>query len=129
MADLDKLKTTRSRAQAAFTKRANLLLKPGLLEPSEVSRDWRLFKAEFSRVVDVGYDYVEALREAKDDDAAKEIEKKTEECENRYLEVKRATQEAFWAIHAEETFFKQVKDSDSAIKLAEEEETVSPPNR
>lgn len=127
MADLDKLKSARSKAQAMFTKRAKALTRPGILEPAEILREWNLFKTDFFKVTDAGYECAEALREAKDEASATEIDSKTEDCENRFLEIKKATQETFWASYAEEVFFKQAKIADSAISLAEEEEGTSPP--
>ncbi|KAL2087330.1 hypothetical protein ACEWY4_018389 [Coilia grayii] len=125
MADLEKLKNVRSRAQAAFTKRGNALTKPGLLEPLEILNEWKLFKADFTRVTDTGYEYAEALREVGDEESktsAVLIDAKTAECEGRYLEVKTATQEIFWKRHAEQAFGTQTKTAESAIASAEEEE-------
>ncbi|KAJ8010259.1 hypothetical protein DPEC_G00073140 [Dallia pectoralis] len=53
---------------------------------------------------------------------ADQIDVKTAECENRFLEVKVATQETFWTSYAEEAFFKQVNTAETAITQAEEEE-------
>ncbi|XDV33290.1 hypothetical protein PO909_003748 [Leuciscus waleckii] len=125
MADLEKLKRVRSRAQASFTKRAHTLTKQGLLEPTEVLREWKIFRTDFSKVIDAGHEYAEALRESMDEEviaSANQIDVKTEECENRFLEVKKATQETFWTSYAEEAFFKQAKTAESAITQAEEEE-------
>ncbi|KAJ8014532.1 hypothetical protein DPEC_G00041200 [Dallia pectoralis] len=125
MADLDKLKSVRSRAQASFTKRAHILTKPGFLEPTEVLKEWKLFRTDFSKVTDAGHEYVEALRELMDEEVqvfADQIDVKTAECENRFLEVKVATQETFWTSYAEEAFFKQVNTAETAITQAEEEE-------
>lgn len=61
MADLEKLKNVRSRAQALFTKRAHALTKAGLLEPGEILYEWRSFKEDFSRVTDAGHEYAESL--------------------------------------------------------------------
>lgn len=118
MADLEKLKSVRSRAQASFTKRAHTLTKPGLLEPTEVLSEWKIFRTDFSKVMDAGYEYAEALRESTDKEvieSANQVDGKTAECENRFLEVKNATQETFWTSYAEEVFFKQVKTAESAI--------------
>lgn len=125
MADLEKLKSVRSRAQASFTKRAHTLTKPGLLEPTEVLREWKIFRTDFSKVIDAGHEYAEALRESTDEEviaSANQVDEKTAECENRFLEVKRVTQETFWTSYAEEVFFKQAKTADTAITQAEEEE-------
>lgn len=47
MADLDKLKNMRSRAQASFTKRGHTFTKAGLLEAGELLSEWRSFKGRF----------------------------------------------------------------------------------
>lgn len=122
MADLDKLKSARSRAQAAFTKRGNALIKPGLLEPLEILNEWKMFKIDFTKLTDIGYEYAEALREADDDATAVLIGTKTAECEDRYLEVKTATQKIFWESHAEQAFTTQAKTTESAIASAEQED-------
>lgn len=130
MADLETLKSVRSRAQASFTKWAHTLTKPGLLESTEILREWKIFRTDFSRTIDAGHEYVEALRESTDKEvieSANQIDVKTAECENRFLEVKNATQETFWASYAEEVFFKQAKTAESTITQAEEEE-VNPRN-
>ncbi|CAL8388968.1 unnamed protein product [Boreogadus saida] len=124
MADLENLKTVRSRAQASFTKRAHTLTKPGLLETTEILREWKIFRTDFSKVTDAGHEYAVALRESTDDKviaSAGQIDVKTEECENKFLEVKKAAQEAFWTGYAEEAFFKQAKTANSAITQAEEQ--------
>lgn len=125
MADLDKLKSVRSRAQASFTKRGHTLTKAGLLEPGELLSEWRSFKEDFSRVTDAGHEYAEALRESADETvraSAEQIDQKTSECADRFLEAKRATQEAFWNGFAEAAFFTQAKTTDTALTQAEEEE-------
>ena len=125
MADLEKLKSGRSRAQASFTKRGNTLTKPGLLESTEILREWKIFKADFSKVTDAGHEYAEALRESTDEEvktSADQIDAKTAECENKFLKVKKAAQGTFWTGYAEEVFFKQAKTAESAITQAEEEE-------
>lgn len=125
MADLEKLKSVRSRAQASFTKRAHTLTKPGFLEPTEVLKEWKLFRVDFSKVIDAGYEYAEALRESTDKEvieSATQIDVKTAECEKRFLEVKKATQGIFWTSYAEEAFFRQAETAESAITQAEEEE-------
>lgn len=125
MADLEKLKGVRSRAQASFTRRAHALTKSGLLEPTEILREWKMFRTDFFKVTDAGYEYAEALRDTTDEEviaSADQIDAKTAECENKFLEVKKATQETFWSGYAEEAFFKQAKTADSVITQAEEEE-------
>ncbi|RXN38928.1 gag-pol fusion poly [Labeo rohita] len=125
MADLDKLKSVRSRAQASFTKRAHTLTTPVLLEPTEILREWKIFRTDFSKVTDAGYEYAQALRESADEEvvgSANQIDGKTAECENKFLEVKKATQEIFWTSCAKEAFFKQAKIADLVITQAEEEE-------
>ena len=123
MADLEKLKSVRSRAQASFTKWAHNFTKPGLLEPTEIGNGG--FSTDFSKVTDAGHEYVEALRESKEEEviaSADQMDTKTVECENRFLEVKRAAQETFWTGYAEEAFFNQAKTAASAITQAEEDE-------
>lgn len=125
MADLDTLKSVRSRAQASFTKRAHTLTKVGLLEPSEIPREWTMFKTDLTKVIDAGHEYAEALRESSDDEvvaSAAQVDAKTMECENTFLEVKKATQGTFWTTYAEETFFQQAQAAEAAIRRAEEAE-------
>lgn len=47
MADVEKLKSVRSRAQASFTKSAHTLTKQGLLEPTEILKEWNIFRINF----------------------------------------------------------------------------------
>lgn len=99
MADLEKLKNVRSRAQASFTKGGHTLTKAGLLVQGEILSEWRSFNGNFSRVNIAGQEYTEALRESADETvkaSAEQLDKKSSECADQFLEVKQATQEAFW---------------------------------
>lgn len=115
----------RSRSQASFTKRCHTLTKAGLLEPGEILREWKSFREDFCKVTDAGYEYTEALKESTDETvkaSAEQIDQKTGKCADRFLEVKQATQEAFWNGFAEAAFFTQAKTVDTALTQAEEED-------
>lgn len=68
---------------------------------------------------------LKALRESADEmikASADQIDQKTSECADRFVEVKRATQETFWNDFAEAAFFTQAKTADVTLTQAEEEE-------